>query len=153
LNMKKLKQIILSSNDRRILNKHIMDKRIHDRKRLRFQIVSVLSNGNSAKYTAEYFKISLPTVYLWQKRFLSLGFSGLTKDAQLSGRPPIISEEKKKTIIRDVMQKQKKSETWSHRSLAKSHSVSEATVRRLLKKQGYQSPSTISKKAHKKASI
>jgi len=144
--MKKLERVVLSLRDRGILRQLITGGAIPLEKIYRYEIIRMLDNNHSPFQISKSLGISRPTVYLWHKRFLSVGFNGLKEDAPRSGRPHTIDEEKRKMIIEDLIQKNKKKEPWTYRSLEKVYGISEATIRRFLKSERIESPAPIGKK-------
>ena len=127
-------RIVLSSQERTIIDKWARGKNLAVRLVERARIIQLAAEGVFNHDIARRLRISRPTVQLWRERFLALRLSGLEKDAPRPGRRPRIGQEKVSAIVEATLHTRPPQAThWSTRTMAKAQGVSEATVRRIWK--------------------
>ena len=101
----------------------------------RVNIILGAAEGITNHVLTRNLETSLPTVFLWRRRFRSDGLAGILEDCPRSGRPKEIPEERETAILEATMHTTPKDAThWSIRSMAASQKVSPATVQRIWKK-------------------
>ncbi|MDT8287778.1 MAG: helix-turn-helix domain-containing protein, partial [Elusimicrobiales bacterium] len=91
--------ILLSSEERSILNTWTRARSVPLRMVQRAQIITMAADGTTSQDIAERLDVSRPTVQLWRERFLALRVEGLKKDAPRPGRIPSISERKVRAVV------------------------------------------------------
>jgi len=127
-------RIVLSSQERTVIDKWARGKNIAGRLVARARIIQLAAAGVFNHDIALRLGISRPTVQLWRERFLALRVSGLEKDAPRPGRMPRISQEKVSAIVEATLQTKPPQAThWSTRTVARVQGISAATVRRIWK--------------------
>ena len=101
----------------------------------RAQIILSAARGRRSQDIAKDLRISRPTVQLWRERFLALRIPGLEKDAPRPGRLPRISSRKIKAVVEATLHTTPPEAThWSTRTMAAAQHISEASVRRIWKR-------------------
>jgi transposase len=129
---RKAAQIILSPEERAIVDEWARSRTMPLRVVQRARIIQMASNGIGSQDIAKELDISRPTVQLWRQRFLALRTAGLQKDAPRPGRIPRISDKKVREVIEATLHSKPSDAThWSTRSMAHAQGISEATVRRI----------------------
>jgi len=129
---RKAAQIILSPEERAIVDEWARSRTMPLRVVQRARIIQMASNGIDSQDIAKELDISRPTVQLWRQRFLALRTAGLEKDAPRPGRIPRISDKKVRGVIEATLHSKPSDAThWSTRSMASAQGISEATVRRI----------------------
>jgi len=129
---RKAARIILSQEERAILDQWARSRTMPLRVVQRARIIQMASNGMDIQDIAKMLDVSRPTVQLWRERFLALRLSGLEKDAPRPGRIPRISDEKVRSVIESTLHSKPQDAThWSTRSMARAQGISEASVRRI----------------------
>jgi transposase len=129
---RKAAQIILSSEERAIVDEWARSRTMPLRVVQRARIIQMAYNGIDSQDIAKELDISRPTVQLWRQRFLALRTAGLEKDAPRPGRIPRISDKKIRAVIEATLHSKPSDAThWSSRSMASAQGISEATVRRI----------------------
>jgi len=102
---------------------------------LRTRIILQLLDGEKKLRIAQKIGVTRATVYLWSSRYSKGGIAEILKDAPRSGRIPIMSEEKEKTIVDATLHSKPENAThWSVRLMAKTQGVSRMSVQRIWKK-------------------
>jgi len=133
--MRVAEPILVSSEERSVLNTWAAGRRLPLRIVLRAKIICMAVDGFLNQEIASKLRISRPTVQLWRQRFLALRLPGLEKDAPRPGRIPEISQEKVNAIVEATLHTTPPDAThWSTRTMAEVQGVSEATVRRIWKR-------------------
>jgi len=135
VSMQRPEAIILSSEERAILQNLKQDPHHSRRLKNRARIILMAAQGKTNRDIARALGVSRPTVQLWCKRFLVHRILELN-DAPRPGRPPI-SQGLRQKILNDRANNNPK---LSRRSVARRRGVSEATVRRIWKSHDFQKP-------------
>jgi hypothetical protein len=78
--------IVLSDEDRVLLEKLVRRRTAQQRMALRARIVLQAADGEENATIADRLDVALNTVIMWRKRFFEEGMAGL-KDRKRSGRP------------------------------------------------------------------
>jgi len=124
--------VSLNPEDRHVLEQQARARSLPARQVERARIVLLAADGLQDKQIAGELGISEDKATRWRKRFLSLGLSGLAKDAPRPGRPRTITSAKAEEIIAMTTQEKPEDAThWSTRTMAAAAGVSEASVRRI----------------------
>src|SRR5437899_9890297 len=97
--MRVAEAILLSPEERAVLDKWAAGRRVPLRLVQRAQIICKAAQGLLSKDIARTLHISRPTVQLWRQRFLALRLPRLEKDAPRPGRIPRISHRKVQAVI------------------------------------------------------
>lgn len=104
----------------------------------RARIVLLAAQGESNTDIAEELGLSLPTVGIWRKRYLSQRLAGLY-DEPRPGGPRSIPDEEIATLLRKTLKTKPKGGThWTCRSIAAETNLSKSTVQRVWKAFGLQ---------------
>ncbi len=82
--------IILSDEERRVLETRVRKRTAEHRQVVRAQIVLAAADGEENATIAARLGVALNTVIKWRKRFFEEGMDGL-EDRPRSGRPPVFS--------------------------------------------------------------
>ena len=134
---RKAEPIVLSPEERGILELWTRGKRLAQRLVQRARIIRMAADGVASQEIARGLEISRPTVQLWRQRFLALRLPGLEKDAPRPGRIPRISVEKIQAVVNATLHQRPPNAThWSTRTMAGAQGLSEATVRRIWRQHG-----------------
>jgi transposase len=105
----------------------------------RAQIVLLAAMGRQDLEIAEELSVTPRTAARWRARYLKAGIDGLKKDAPRPGRTPLFTAEKIRMVIEKTTREKPPDAThWSTRSMARAVSMSEATVRRIWRKHGFE---------------
>src|ERR1041384_5138633 len=94
LEMRIASPILLSEQERAVLNSWSHGRKLPLRLIQRAQIVVMAAEGVASQEIAQRLGVSRPTVQLWRERFLSLRLEGLKKDAPRPGRIPSLPQKK-----------------------------------------------------------
>lgn len=133
--MKKLTQIQLSPEEKKVLIKLVKGRNTAQKVVLRAQIVLLYSEGKTQEEISVKLSTNRRTVGKWLRRYNQYGVESIIKDASRSGRIPTITEDKEKEIIETTLQTKPKGAThWSTRTLAAHLGVSKMTTQRVWKK-------------------
>jgi transposase len=137
--MKNARQIALTDDERKTLNRWTRGRRTPARLVLRAKIVLLAADGIMNKDIAELLKTARKTVSLWRVRFAERRLAGIEKDAPRGGRPPEARRRIARAIIAKTTQEKPADATqWSTRTLAKALGTSPAMVQRVWKANGLQ---------------
>lgn len=129
--------VILSPEQREILERHSRARSLSARMVERARIVLLAAAGKQDKEIAAILGISVQKSARWRNRFLKLGIEGLEKDAPRPGRTPSISAKTVKQVIELTLHHAPDNAThWSTRTMAAAANISEASVRRIWRKHG-----------------
>jgi transposase-like protein len=79
-------QVVLTADERRVLEARVRRRKAEQREVLRAQIVLAAAQGEENKQIAERLGIAPNTASKWRKRFFQEGLAGLA-DRDRSGRP------------------------------------------------------------------
>src|SRR6266446_5055496 len=132
--MRVAEAILLSPEERAVLDKWAAGRRVPLRLVQRAQIICKAAQGLLSKDIARTLNISRPTVQLWRQRFLALRLPGLEKDAPRPGRIPRISHRQVQAVIHATLHTTPPDAThWSARSMAQAQGLSKDTIHRIWK--------------------
>jgi transposase len=132
-------RLLLSDEDRQVLESWVAAHTTSQALVWRAQIVLLAADGMPNTHIAREVNVSVPTVYLWRKRFTSEGVQGLTQVQPGRGRKRELSNEKIGQIVHDTLHTKPTAAThWSCRTMAKIHGVSHMTVQRIWDVHGLQ---------------
>lgn len=124
-------EIMVSDEDRPILERWSRGRSTPSRLVLRAQIVLAAAQGLDNQTIAEKLSTNRLLVGKWRTRFASQGIAGIEKDAPRGGRPAKAREGMAARIIEWTTQKKPRYAThWSCRTLAKELATSRAMVNR-----------------------
>ncbi|MBI5251827.1 MAG: helix-turn-helix domain containing protein [Desulfomonile tiedjei] len=113
-------------------------KTIPQRVFFRARICLLAADGFSNAAIAQELHTCRPTVSLWKKRFEKQGPDGLTKDAPRGPSSKKMGEEKVRAIMEATLYMvPPDGDRWTTRTLAKAQGVSNATVARIWKANGF----------------
>ena len=130
-------RIVLSSEERRKLEKLARSRRTPVRLAQRSAIVLSAADGKQNKDIASQLGFSRETVGRWRRRYAESGLAGIEKDAPRPGRTPSLSPAKAREIVRKTTRNKPKAGThWSTRTMAAEAGVSASSVRRVWKRHG-----------------
>ncbi len=90
--------VMLSTGERKVLNKRAHGAKTACRDRLRAQIVLAAARGRASARIAADLHVSVDTVRKWRDRFAARGLDGL-KDLPRSGRPRRITALERATVV------------------------------------------------------
>jgi len=137
--MKHARQITLTDDERRTLNRWTRGRRTPARLVLRAKIILHAADGMMNKDIADSLKTARKTVSLWRTRFAERRLAGIEKDAPRGGRPPEARTRIAHAIIEKTTREKPADAThWSTRTLAKALGTSSAMVQRVWKANGLQ---------------
>jgi transposase len=132
--MKHARQITLTSDERKTLERWTRGRRTPARLILRAKIVLLAALGNMNKDIAASLKTATKTVSLWRTRFAERRLAGIEKDAPRGGRPPQARERIARAIVAKTTQEKPTDAThWSTRTLAAALGTSPSMVQRVWK--------------------
>jgi transposase len=98
----------------------------------RARIVLLAAGGQQDKEIAVLLSMTPKKVSRWRKRFLTLGVTGLEKDAPRPGRKPTIRARLTQRVVTMTTRQRPGNAThWSTRTMAAAVGISEASVRRI----------------------
>ncbi len=129
--------ITLSSEQRAALEQWARSRSLPARVVERARIVLWAAAGRQDKQIAATLKITPKKVSRWRRRFLTLGLSGLERDASRPGRTPKITASFVQRVVKLTTRHKPPNAThWSTRSMARAVGISEASVRRIWRSHG-----------------
>ena len=135
--MKSARQIVLTDEEQKILERWSRGRSTPTRLVLRAKIILRAARGERNKDIASELKTAPKTVSLWRTRFADHRLAGIEKDAPRGGRPPEAWGQMACRIIEKTTQKTPANAThWSTRTLAKSLGTSPSLVQRVWKANG-----------------
>ncbi|HTT34876.1 MAG TPA: helix-turn-helix domain-containing protein [Thermoplasmata archaeon] len=98
----------------------------------RARIVLRASEGATDVAISSELNVSTETAALWRRRFLAHGVAGLKREAPRSGRPPVITPQTVRAVVRATRERAPPNgQRWSARSLAREFGVSKSSVQRI----------------------
>ena len=124
-------KIVLSQDEREVLERWTRRRKIAHAEALRAQIVLLASDGLSNCAIADELSISRLTAGLWRKRFARERLDGLC-DEPRPGAPRKIDDDKIANIVTKTLESAPRGAThWSTRSMSKAAGVSISSVHRI----------------------
>lgn len=130
-------EILLSPEERQLLEKFARGRSTPARLVQRAQIILLASEGKENREIAAELGIVRHTVGRWRSRYAQLGLAGIERDSPRSGRLPTISTKVIQEVIRKTTQETPSDAThWSTRSMARATGLSAATIRRIWRRHG-----------------
>ena len=131
----------LSDEQREQLEKQARARSVSVRLAQRSKMILLAALGAPDLKIAAELGVMRQTVARWRGRFLRQGLAGIEKDAPRPGRKPQISAKRVQQIVRMTTRDKPSDAThWSTRSMAQAAGISEASVRRIWKKQPKAAP-------------
>jgi transposase len=125
-------EIILSDEDRQLLQRWAKGRATPARLVLRAQIVLAAADGKQNKVIAQALKTNAPLVSKWRTRFAQSGVAGIEKDAPRGGRPSKARDAMAATIIEWTTRRKPDNAThWTTRTLARALGTNHSLVRRV----------------------
>lgn len=135
---RRLKELVLSDDERMKLEQWARRPKTSQRLALRSRIVLECAAGSSNVKVAETLKITMPTVGKWRSRFLRDRLEGLV-DEPRPGAPRSISDQRVEEVIGRTLESKPEAAThWSTRGMAKATGLSQATIGRIWRAFGLQ---------------
>ncbi|MBU0482527.1 MAG: IS630 family transposase [Proteobacteria bacterium] len=135
--MKTAPQIQLAEDERTRLESIVRSRCISVRLAERARIVLLAAGGHENMEIGEKLGISRQKVGRWRNRYAEQGYSGIEKDVQRSGRPPVHKRSLSDEIIRKTQEEVPQNAThWSRQTMAEAVNVSPSTVGRIWRKNG-----------------
>ena len=132
--MKQAIKIILSDEERAMLNKIAHNNRSEHRQVVRAKIVLLAAEGKQNIEIAADLGISRQNVARWRDRYSEKGISGIMKDAPRGGRPTVLTREKRDEIVNIVLHEKPQNKTqWSVRTLAERAGATQYAVYKILR--------------------
>src|SRR5215831_3954601 len=128
----KLVPLVLSDDERRVLEGWARRRKTAQALALRSRIVLACAGGNSVSAVAGDLGISRTTVGRWRSRFLEARLEGLS-DEPRPGRPRTITDERVERVITATLEQQPPNGDthWSTRSMARETGMSQSGVSRI----------------------
>ena len=133
--MRRAPDLRLSDEQRTTLRRWIRSGRTPPRLRLRARIALAAAEGRDNKEIAAALGCTRRTVGTWRKRFAAAGLPGIQEEAPRSGRPSVRSRIEAEVLRRTMYDTPPYAPLWTTRTLAKAMNVSEATVRRMIRRE------------------
>jgi len=128
----------MSIDQRKLLESWVRAKTIPQRVFFRARICLLAADGLTNSAIARELNTCRPTVCLWKKRFENQGPGGLVKDAPRGPSSKRTCREKVRSIMEATFFKTPPNgDRWTTRSLAKAEGVSNATIARIWKANGF----------------
>jgi len=129
--------IILTDEDRQLLQRWAKGRSTPARLVLRAQIVLASAQGKQNKVIAEELGTNRPLVSKWRTRFVRQGVAGIEKDAPRGGRPSTARDAMAAKIIEwTTLHKPGNATHWSTRTLAAELKTSHSMVNRVWQANG-----------------
>jgi len=134
--MKVAPEIVLTHEERTILERWSRGRSTPARLVLRSQIVLLAAEGKMNQKIAPRLKTALKTVSLWRRRFAAQRIAGIEKDAPRGGRPKTSKRIARLIIEKTTREHPANATHWSTRTLAKELGTSPSMVQRVWKANG-----------------
>lgn len=134
--MRVAKQLMISAEDRVVIEKWSRGRSTPVRLMQRAQIVSMAAQGKKNMEIAGAIGADRRTVSLWRNRYARDGIQGIAADAPRSGRKPTKRQALTPRILRLTTQQPKQATHWSTRTLAKEIGVNHVLVHRVWRVHG-----------------
>jgi transposase len=128
----KLEPLVLSGDERRVLEGWARRQKTAQALALRSRIVLACANGASVGAVAGELGVSRTTAAKWRSRFLAARLEGLS-DEPRPGRPRTIGDERVERVITATLEQQPPDGDthWSTRSMAREAGMSQSAVSRI----------------------
>jgi transposase len=128
----KLEPLVLSDDERQVLEGWARRRKTAQALALRSRIVLACANGAPVSAVADELKISRTTAARWRSRFLEHRLEGLN-DEPRPGRPRTITDEHVERVITATLEQEPPGGDthWSTRSMARETSMSQTGVSRI----------------------
>ena len=128
----KLAPLVLSDDERRVLEGRARRRKTAQALALRSRVVLACADGGSVSAVAAGLGVSRATAAKWRSRFLLDRLDGLN-DEPRPGRPRTVTDEQVEKMITATLEQQPpRGDThWSTRSMARSAGMSQSTVSRI----------------------
>lgn len=135
---RRLKELVLSSDERTKLEQWARRPKTSQRLALRARIVLQCASGLTNTQVAAHLQITMPTVGKWRSRFVADRLEGLV-DEPRPGAPRSISDAQIEAVIGRTLESKPEAAThWSTRSMAKVTGLSPAAIGRIWRAFGLQ---------------
>jgi transposase len=135
--MRRAPVITLSPEQQTVLESQTRSRSLPLRVVERARIVLLAASGQQDKEIAARMVTTPKKVSRWRKRFLTLGMTGLLKDAPRPGRKPTIGARLTQRVVTMTTRQRPSNAThWSTRTMAAAVGISEASVRRIWRAHG-----------------
>lgn len=128
--MKYAPPIVLTDEERQVLEETVRTRTAAQRDVLRARIILAAAEGKTNQAIAAAVGCSRPTVGLWRRRFARKRLAGL-KDEPRPGRRPVYGPDKVSAIVAQTLTPPGPRTHWSTRRLAQAQGVSHMTVYRI----------------------
>ncbi|MEO7274238.1 MAG: IS630 family transposase [Vicinamibacterales bacterium] len=129
--------VVLSPDDRRILEARTRARRAPARSVERARIILLAAQGWQNQAVAAHLQITPETVARWRHRFAEGGLAAIAQDAPRAGRPRRITAAQEREIVRRTTQATPPEAThWSTRTMAAATGLSERSIRRIWHRHG-----------------
>src|SRR6516164_6558188 len=129
--MPPLAEVVLSDEEREVLERWARRPKSAQALALRCRIVLAAADGVSSKEIASRLGCNSSTVGKWRGRFARRGFDGLHDEPRV-GKPRSIGDEDVERVIVKTLEEQRVDAThWSTRSMAQATGMSQSAVSRI----------------------
>ena len=129
--------VVLSPEDRRVLEARVRARRAPARSVERARIILLAADGWLNQDIAAQLQTTPERVARWRRRFLAEGLAAIERDAPRSGRPRTITAAQERAVVRKTTQETPPQAThWSTRTMAAATGLSERSVRRIWHRNG-----------------
>ena len=120
--------LTLQDGDRERLETMIRTPKTENRMAQRARMLLLVADGLSGPQVAEKLGVAHPCVYKWVRRYREMGLAALA-DAERSGRPSNMADEKVAEVVRTTIEEKPAGAThWSTRDLAKKLGLNQTRV-------------------------
>jgi transposase len=128
----KLEPLVLSDDERRVLEEQARRRKTGQALALRSRIVLACADGATVTAVAAELGVTRATAGKWRSRFAAARLEGL-RDEPRPGRPRTISDEQVERVVTAALEQQPPGGDthWSTRSMARSAGVSQSAVSRI----------------------
>ena len=124
--------LYVSPADRAELKSLVFNRNTPRKQVWRGEIVLATADGHGTSEIMRRAKISKPTVWRWQERYLDEGVEGLKRDKTRPSRvPPLPRETRLKVIAKTVQETPSNATHWSRSSMAEAVGISPSSVGRI----------------------
>jgi transposase len=124
-------EVVLSDEDREVLERWARRPKSSQALALRCRIVLAAADGQSSQEIAARLRCTASTVGKWRGRFARRGFDGL-HDEPRPGKPRSIGDDEIERVIVKTLEEQPRDAThWSTRSMAQATGMSQSAISRI----------------------